>query len=152
MSLLSFFERIKRDGFVCGFGWRPKTIEPAKNFYEPPLSNSFPNLKPPEIGCIAKSILKDLENEENWTLSYEDGLRFFTFKTPLKSYSIIASFFEYFILEGLKEFKFTTDERSALYNSLSELEIIKNKKELEIKLKADREILEKLFPECAGKI
>jgi len=156
MGLIKFIKRCRREGFVCGFGWKPS---PEKEEFKPARKVNIENLleKPqpdpePQIGCIAKSILKDLENPQNWVNEYKYNRVYFTFKTDSKSYTISTKEYKFFNFDGLKEFAFTNDENKALSGAFEKLSGILNDNERKSNLAVEYQILEKLFPECAGKI
>jgi hypothetical protein len=176
--MFNFIKRIRREGFVCGFGWKPKnapqkTPEQLRAFCERELNRLEPKgidfkeiveLPKPQIGCIAQNILDDLafENFSKWNYPFEKMVwtHYYDASMEGKQYRLHFAYRDYLYgntgkvgkfsvsMVGFEEFSFNDDEQKALSDAFEKILDHASELKKQNKIKEEKELLSKLFPNC----
>ena len=109
------------------------------------------------IGCVAKSILDDLQNPELFSIKYgkfSGGNYGYTVKRKgKKGYALVLQYGGWrcgagLEIKGVNTFSFTSDEKDAIVTVIEKIsETIKQAK-ADAEKEKDQKKLEKLFPDC----
>ena len=154
--MFKFLKRIRRDGFVCGFGWGPHSHDQAKKDISIPNNQPPSESSAPDTGCIAKEILKHLASPWEWEIKSNGIYECVHYHFGAKEYTLWFQKYPtwdnrnsfYVNLDGFETFEFNQDEKLALGLALINLIQLKAKAVKEEKSAAEGRKLAELFPSC----
>jgi hypothetical protein len=157
--MIEFLKKIKKHGFVCGFGWKPKAPQIYRVTEQQVRENAGLLEQPsPDIGRIARTILADLDisNYDKFKVSLASVGDFWILEIAGKKYKLnvfyresMYSKYSYSIrIDGLKEHSFNEDEKIALSEAFEKIMDYMCKLREQEGKRQDQEILSKLFLNC----